>query len=101
VDPVPTANAALLEVRASYDAMPHTITVTKRLFPDDRKQNAGLTSTKPEPLNSRRFSMLPPRRFTHTVARRHSRRLRLLSSIRGSGIHHIFIGPDHILFILA
>jgi hypothetical protein len=84
-------------------APPQNLAVTARLFPTDPKHKTllkiyrgrdGATMEREELLN------LLSTEVTHTVGGGQSP-LSIIRQFIREGIHHIFIGPDHILFIIG
>ena len=101
VDPIPTHNAALLEIRAPYDVMPHTIAVTKRLFPDDPQSKTLVYLYEAGELKQQTILNDATSSLTHTVGGEAQSSVAVARQYVASGIHHIFIGPDHILFVIG
>ena len=101
VQAVPNIQSLLFHFHAAWEKVPGKIQMTSRLFPYDPNHETLMTVTEKsggsvyqELLNSSHTS------FDYYTSGRQGI-FSVLKKFILAGMHHIFIGPDHILFILA
>ena len=89
------------EFEAPLDALPARIDVAARLFPDDQEHETDVNADVGGVL--RHQDLLDRERTTlsFATAAREPRPAAVFPRFVSAGIHHIFIGPDHILFVLG
>lgn len=98
--PVPQDRRVLLRFETGWRAMPGELAIEARLFPYDPTHETYLNVYERDSL--RLQALLDARR---PAARHYTGGgqgwLAVLRTFTAAGIHHIFIGPDHILFVIG
>ena len=98
--PVPEKRDVRMELRAAWPEEPVTLQVECRLFPYDSRHRTFLTVHRGDTVertvifqDSLTASLIPLGASQSTF--------QIVREFFAQGIHHIFIGPDHILFVIG
>ena len=98
--PMPAKKRVTFHFEAAWHALPGELKIEARLFPYDPQHETYLNVYERDSL--RLQALLDAR---HAEARHYTGGrqglLAVLRTFTAAGIHHIFIGPDHILFVIG
>ncbi len=97
---VPARKAVTFTWRTPWARMPGVLHVTGPLFPYDPQHETYLNVYEAGALRHQDLFDHSRTRYDHYTGSRQGL-LAVLSTFLLAGIHHIFIGPDHILFIIG
>ena len=100
VETIPARQAVTFTWRAAWTRMPGLLRVAGPLFPYDPQHETYLNLYESGTLRRQLLLNREHPRDDHFTGTRQGR-LAVLRTFLGTGIHHIFIGPDHILFIVG
>ena len=100
VTPNPARQGLTLRLHASWSRPPGRLEIEGRLFPYDPQHETYVNLYEQGTL---RLQSLFDARTTHVVHYTGTRQglQAVLATFTAAGIHHIFIGPDHILFVIG
>lgn len=100
IQPVPEKRDLRLALHLAWSALPGGISVRSRLFPYDPRHRTFLNFYTSDHLDRQEIAEgdAPPIEFA--VGSRQSI-AGVVAQFVAEGLHHIFIGPDHILFIVG
>jgi hydrogenase/urease accessory protein HupE len=100
--PEPLFDRLAVRMRARYDAgtAPGAVTVMARLFPYDPVHQTFLNVYENTALSSQAILSAERPAFEHFVGTRQGV-FAVIRKFLPSGIHHILIGPDHLLFLVG
>jgi hydrogenase/urease accessory protein HupE len=100
--PEPIADRQSLRFRASYmlDGTPGVVTVSAYMFPYDPVHQTFVNVYEGDELVTQAILDRGRTEFEHTTGTRQGT-LAVIRKFVGSGVHHILIGPDHMLFLVG
>jgi hydrogenase/urease accessory protein HupE len=98
--PVPEKRDIRLEFSATWLAAPSTLTIDSQLFPYDPRHRTFLNLYENDRLQSQEIIQVGSPILAYRPGTRQALGYILLQFLL-EGIHHIFIGPDHILFVIG
>lgn len=100
IEPVGARQAVRLRLRYTWLKPPARLQVRCRLFPYDPRHKTFLDVYRDDRLE-RQFILDDDTRQIEFVATATQRTVAVVRQFLFEGVHHIFIGPDHILFIVG
>ena len=98
--PDPTRKGVTIQVHADWAALPGRLEVEGRLFPYDPQHETYVNLYEDGALRLQALFDARTDRVRHYTGTRQGL-LAVLGTFTAAGIHHIFIGPDHILFVIG
>ncbi len=99
-EPIPDRQSLRLRTRYMLDGTPGVITVSAYLFPYDPVHQTFVNVYEGDELVTQAILDQGRREFEHTTGTRQGT-LAVIRKFVASGIHHILIGPDHMLFLVG
>ncbi len=97
---VATKQSVRLTLDATWSGLPKVLSVQGQLFPYDPRHKSFLTLYRNDHLALQ--TVLEPGAYGRTLAVQEAQSVpSVIVQFIGEGIHHIYLGPDHILFILG
>lgn len=98
----PLAERQAIRLRLRYDTAqpPHALAIRCRLFPYDPRHKTFLNIYQNDALQRQLIFTRETARQSYTPGRDQST-LAVIRQFVFEGVHHIFLGPDHILFIIG
>jgi hydrogenase/urease accessory protein HupE len=103
VEPVPLQQAVLLEARGDWQQSPRSLTVRSRLYPEDPATRTLVCVYEQDSGGLKLQAILDEGKpfLTYAVGGERQSLPQVVRQYTLAGIHHIFIGPDHILFVVG
>ena len=99
-EPLPDRQSIRLRVSYKTNAAPGTVTVTANLFPYDPTHQTFLNFYEREALTSQAILDRSHPQFEYFAGTRQGV-LAVIRKFVPAGIHHILVGPDHLLFLIG
>ena len=99
-EPLPERQSVRLRARASLGRAPGLIAVSGRLFPYDEAHQTFLNFYDDAVLTSQAILGADQTRYEYFVGSRQGT-LAVIQKFVPAGVHHILIGPDHLLFLVG
>jgi len=99
-EPIPDRQSLRLHTRYVLEDTPGVITVSAYMFPYDPVHQTFVNVYEGDELVTQAILDQGRREFEHTTGTRQGT-LAVIRKFVASGIHHILIGPDHMLFLIG